>query len=563
MAYINKKTRTLFFTTSPRTPGKMIPEIALLVDQFAAEPWNAQTQAAFSEALAQQDSFEGSINQKDPALSARDRITRAPKALGFVDLKPVVALTAAGEEYLYGNFPEEALLRQLLKFQLPSPYHRLSREPPVDFFVKPYLEIIRLVRHFGTLAFDELMLFGLQMTNFNKFGEIVGKIEEFRVAKAKARGSYKNFLDARCESVIREVYAEDIAAGHTKTRESKNSSAGAFIRTKRGNLRDYADACFRYLRATEAVAISQRGHSLSIAPDRVEEVDYLLETVPREPVFVDDEAAYKKYLFDPWAPKLLSDDRDLLAARLKLLDPQLAIDGMSTSDLKGHELLVRAERRQNRLDRQIHDIKRHRQYDSIQEVFDGILGQEFYDNPLMFEWNMWRAMVMLDGGQIEPNFKLDDEGQPLSTAAGNMPDIQCDYGDFRVVVEVTLQSGQRQYDNEGEPVARHLGRVKALTGQDAYCLFVAPRIHDATIAYFYTLHRVSVQHYGGKSVIVPVELAVFRKMLEGGLRAAFEPSPEHMKRLFEKSAGVAASAVDERAWFNAMRDYALGWPFGN
>ena len=47
-----------------------------------------------------------------------------------------------------------------------------------------------------------------------------------------------------------------------------------------------------------------------------------------------------------------------------------------------------------------------------------------------------------------------------STAQGNMADISCDYGDFRLTVEVTMQSGKRQYEAEGEPVTRHLAKVK-------------------------------------------------------------------------------------------------------
>lgn len=68
---------------------------------------------------------------------------------------------------------------------------------------------------------------------------------------------------------------------------------------------------------------------------------------------------------------------------------------------------------------------------------------------------------MLDGGNIKGNFKFDDVGQPLSTASGNMPDIECDYDDFVLSVEVTMQQGQRQYESEGEPVARHYGQMKS------------------------------------------------------------------------------------------------------
>lgn len=34
--------RTLFLTTSPRTPNKMIPEISLLIEHFTGEKWNKE-----------------------------------------------------------------------------------------------------------------------------------------------------------------------------------------------------------------------------------------------------------------------------------------------------------------------------------------------------------------------------------------------------------------------------------------------------------------------------------------------------------------------------------------
>lgn len=45
MAYL--KSKTLFFTTSPRTPLKMIPEIEVLEKYFEGELWNKDTQIEF------------------------------------------------------------------------------------------------------------------------------------------------------------------------------------------------------------------------------------------------------------------------------------------------------------------------------------------------------------------------------------------------------------------------------------------------------------------------------------------------------------------------------------
>lgn len=94
-----KSSRTLFFTTSPRSPKKLIPEIALLVDNFSGQTWsgNEQMQEEFARALAATTTFEGDTSKKHSAFSARDRITRSPQGLGFVDLSPTIQLTDAGE----------------------------------------------------------------------------------------------------------------------------------------------------------------------------------------------------------------------------------------------------------------------------------------------------------------------------------------------------------------------------------------------------------------------------------------------------------------------------------
>ena len=89
----------LFLTTSPRTPEKMIPEIELLINRFDGNHWNKNTQTSFMEVLREADFYNGS-GTNDPAFSARDRMNRAPKSLGFVVLAPNIQLTPAGKQLL-------------------------------------------------------------------------------------------------------------------------------------------------------------------------------------------------------------------------------------------------------------------------------------------------------------------------------------------------------------------------------------------------------------------------------------------------------------------------------
>lgn len=558
MAYL--KSKTLFFTTSPRSPFKMIPEIELLEKYFVGKVWNKSTQVEFIKKLAEGKDFQGEGSVKEMAFSARDRINRAPKALGFVNLKPTINLTEAGRRFISGKRTEEILLRQLLKFQLPSPYHKEPEQFEGIFGVKPYLEILRLIYELGTVSFDELMIFGMQLTHYLKFEEIVAEIKQFRRMKAYAKAGYKVFRGEYLRREVEKIYQSDIVKGKTQTRESKDKSLDKFIKTKAGNLRDYTDACFRYLRATGMVEISQRGHSLSIMPEKKKEVSFILNNVDRKPIYIDDEEKYKEYLFDASLPILYSDDKMRLLKQVsEVLGEEENLAEKSIEQLKNELEEEIQSRKTTILEQQVKRLKEYKEYDDVMTMFDDIKSNSLYDAPLMLEWNVWRAMTMLDGGEIKANLKLDDKGQPMSTAQGNIADIICEYGDFGLAVEVTMQSGQKQYEMEGEPVSRHLAKLKKETGKEAFCLFIAPKINEACIAYFYALHTMNIVFYGGQSVIVPLELDIFINMVEQSYRAEYIPKSEQIKEIFEYSLEQAKIAKNENEWYAKIKEKALNW----
>lgn len=560
MASLNNK-RMLFFTTSPRTPFKMIPEIELLSNNFSGQKWNKQTQVGFIELLSQEGFFNGKGSKNNLDFSARDRINRAPKALGFVSLNPTIESTEVGKLFVTSKRKEEILLRQLLKFQFPSPFHTQPTKGNTDFWVKPYLEILRLIYHFGTLSFDEVMLFGLQMTSYKMFDDIVKKIEDFRIEKVKYQGKYKQLKENIQKDIILNLFDEEINSGQIKTRESNEKSIRKFISTKSSNMRDYTDACFRYLRSTGIVNISQRGRSLSIATEKIPDVEFILSTVDRNPVFVDDEERYTEILYNSTLPVLYTDNEEVLIQKLSEYTSMTSSQIRELSFHEKKECLFEAieDKKQSILNQQIVNIKDYKQYDDIMNTFDDIEQKNLLDIPLMLEWNTWRAMTMLDGGLIKANLKFDDNGVPMSTAQGNMADIFCDYEEYGLTVEVTTAGGQKQYEMESEPVSRHLAKYKKETGKDAYCLFIAPKINEACIAHFFMLHKMNIAFYGGKSVIVPIEINTFRKMLTDSYKVDYQPNPTQVKSLFDYSLEVAEKADNEVEWYTKITEKALNW----
>lgn len=548
----------LFLTTSPRTPEKMIPEIKLLTQYFENQEWNTDTQTSFMETLRAEDYFWGT-GSNDPAFSARDRINRAPKALGFVSLSPVIQLTDAGKVLLSSKRKEEIFLRQMLKFQIPSPYHKLTKKA-ANFKIKPYLEIIRLVRTLGSLRFDELQIFGLQLVNWQDFDSIIKKIEEFRILKTQTKLSYRTFKTNYLNKELSQIYEERILKGETKTRESKDKSLEKFLKTQTSNTHDYADACFRYLRATGLISVSHIGKTLSIIPERVADVDFILENVSRDPIFIDDLNAYVNYLSNPTIPELLTDDKKALIKKINNEFPEIILSETDNIEkLKDLFFDLLENRKNNIINTQIKKIKDYYLYDDIQNTFEQIETNKLYDAPLMLEWNTWRAMTMLDGGNIKANLNFDDYGKPLSTAAGNMADIICDYDDYMLNVEVTMSSGQRQYEMEGEPVTRHLGKLKKSIDKPCYCLFIAPQINEACISHFFVLHHLNLTIYGGTPTIVPLPLNIFRKMLEDSYKANYIPSPKHVQEFFEYSANIAKQVENEQLWYSKIIEKALNW----
>lgn len=385
------KTRTVFAFTSPRTIEKIIPEIQVLIDSFIGQEWNTNTQIAFFHELFNSEFYEGSKMPDNISLAARDRITRAPKALGFVDLKPKIGITKVGEKLLSGKRTNEVIAKQLFKFQLPSPYHKI----PVgrDFNVKPYLELLRLVKELSNISKAEIAIFFVQMTNYSKFEFVVTAIKKFRFDISKHKGNRKAFIDDVFTKEILKIYAEDIRANNLKTRESGEATLSKFVNTKKSNHVDYADAFIRYLRATQFVSFEKKTFRMIIAPSRVAEVDFILKNVDRKAAAFRAEADYKKYLFNPDSLMFLTDDRKYLEKQLTKLSVRFA----PTSSIEALKDLLEeteAKRISDVIEETTVALKNYKEFDDIIDVFGKIQKKEVPDPPLYLEWNIWRAMVM-------------------------------------------------------------------------------------------------------------------------------------------------------------------------
>ncbi|RFM30297.1 AlwI family type II restriction endonuclease [Deminuibacter soli] len=550
------RTRTVFSFTSPRTIEKIIPEIQVLIDFFNGKEWNTKTQIAFFEKLFASQFYEGSKMPGDAAFAARDRITRAPKALGFVDLNPKIALTKPGAQLLSGKRIHEVIARQLFKFQLPSPFHKIPDDR--NFNIRPYLEFLRLVKELDMISKTEIAIFFVQLTHYKKFNETVEAIKKFRNDVTENKGNRRAFIDEVFTREILKIYADDIGAERFKTRESREETLAKFVRTKKSNHFDYADAFMRYLRATQLITFDKKTFRAIVAPARAEEVAYILKNVPRQISNFKTAGEFKNYLYDPTSLPLLTDNRGYLEHHLSKLrvpfNERLTIEQLKDKlEQEEGKIITHA------IEKTTISLKEYRQFDDIISVFRKVQLREVPDPPLYFEWNVWRALVMMNYAKdIKGNFTIDLDGVPLNSAVANKPDIEADYGEFKMIVEVTMSSGSKQYEMEGEPVARHYGRAQLSSDIPVYCLFIAPKINENTLAHFFNTNRFNTKAYGGKTKIIPMSLTHFIDFMTIARDKGFTDS-QILKSYLDKIIARNATAEDEAVWFQQIENSIPTW----
>ncbi|HLA55537.1 MAG TPA: AlwI family type II restriction endonuclease [Flavobacterium sp.] len=549
------KTRHLFAFTSPRTIEKIIPEIRLLSQNFAGQKWTTKIQGEFYENLFSSDFFEGESKAKDIGFAARDRITRAPKALGFIDLKPTIQLTEVGKQLITEKRSNEIITKQLLKFQLPSPYHTDKHN---RFFVKPYLEFLRLVKTVGSLSKTETALFFLQLTKINKFDDVVTKINRFRADKDKWQGNRKLFVEQCFVKEISEIFAEEIENNKTGTRESSDNSFANFVKTKKQNMGDYADAFIRYIRSTQLITFQPKTYRVIISPSKIEEVDFILNNIERNPISFKSERQFKDYLFSAANILLFNDNRELLVRKLRKLNVPFD-DSFTLEELKDFLDFSEEKIKNEKIQETSLQLKNYKEFDDILDVFEKIQKREIPDPPLYLEWNVWRSMTMINYAiSVNGNFTIDTDGVPLNTASGNKADIEIEYETFKMIVEVTLSSGNTQFNMEGESVARHFGTMQNASEKPVFCFFIAPKISDGALAHFFNLNRLHTRAYGGKTRILPMNVTNFVQFITTAKNTNFSNSKtlhDYLDNLINQNQNIE----DEVIWFDNIKRSIESW----
>jgi hypothetical protein len=565
--------------TSPRNPYKVSDDLSLLLE-FEGRIWNRETQLRYADRLASSDLFEGTVSPNNADFSARDRINRSPKTFGFVefDEQNTIHITEAGRQLIDKRDLDELFTKQLLKWQYPSP--KYDSEEYGQFKIKPFYECLKLIKELEGLSKMEMAIFLFNYINNNNYRSLVNEIHTYR----EERSSYQNVVERKAFDInyfrqrLRRLYAEEISSGdiHVRERNGNPSSVEDFIDTKLRNNRDYADAAMRYFTATGLVTISSADFRLRILDIKQSAVEYILTTINRDPEPFDNLEVFKANLANPTAPLLLDDNQEKLIENIEELsvvsniEVEEGLNSLSITQLKEKKIELTNTIKNERVGSQIEKLKNYENYEEVMEVFDKIKDQRdvgIPDKSLYLEWNTWRALNILDDGDIKTNMGLDLDGMPINYAPGKKPDIVCYYNNFVLVVEVTMARGLRQYEMEGEPIARHLGDIRRelTTNGDSrpvYGILVAPNINEALLAHLFMIRRTNIRYYGGSVLFIPINIDSLQSMLEVAKNLNGVNSRNILEFVYWVDSS-ANSSENETEWFNGIVGRMPLWVEGN
>ncbi len=220
---------------------------------------------------------------------------------------------------------------------------------------------------------------------------------------------------------------------------------------------EYPDEFIRKMRLTGLISLRGAGRFVDINRNEQEKVDYVLSTYTEYKKF-DSEVSYFNYVS--------TIDENLITLTTKAVADsdkdkylQKWVDVFSWDAIK-QELL-------NLSNKSL----------SSDEVL------KYLPNPVRLEFLTALAIKSkLPNIKVIPNYPIDDEGVPTSTAGGNgnMGDIECFENKDGILVEVTMAEGRAQTMMEIWPISRHLEEFSKKTDK-SMCYFVAPSIFSDSI----------------------------------------------------------------------------------
>ena len=507
---------------------------------------------------------------EDPPMRGRQSANPLNK-LGFSiakDTAGVIKITSLGNLFVS---PESDIgyifFKSLLKLQFPNPWSDDFTDKK-GFNIRPFIVVLHLLNKIKKLSREEFAIFCPTLIHFKDIDRYPKYILKLRSLESKSE------KDKFIKKFLKEFYG-------TKS----------LTRIQIDNLFDYGDNAMRYFRLTRYFRVTKQPLGrwvIELEPARTKEIEQLLALYDGSAIKFKSVNEYIDYLSDidkpelPWeldyekskdvalslidiVKKDFDGLTDVLKAKVAEAFESIVNTDLNTLDSKGIASFVNKLRN---LRSEIIEIKRgnvlRKNINQLKNILSVFKDKKRFRElePVEFEHMISQCLKIInDEVEIKPNCILDDEGNPIGFAPGNKADIEGYYESFNSIFEATLDVSRHQVYRESVPVMRHLRDFEGVnTGKPAFCVFVAPRVHNDTFNYFW--YSVKYGFEGRKQSIVALDLAHFMDILEFFINAIEQRknfTHRNLKTLFELIASNATGKESSTSWFADVSKIIKDW----
>jgi len=544
--------------TTVRNPHRLREALQLFITKMGGRPFERDEQQKYLNELV-----KAGLVDSDRVVEGDDggrKFASAFKQLGFVtdwSRGKSWDMTSVGTMLIeHPELEELIFLRQLMKYQIPSPLESGKRVQ--SFHVRPFRLLLRFLKRASEenltgLTKFEIALYVmniLEEDDDNAFEVAMLNIKEFRIGYNAIIGKVnKNrYINQKLEIVAAKADLQP------------------------GSLLDYADSNGRYALMTGL--LTTRGNKLAISEARLPIVDAIL----LDGTSLIPEMDYLKLFYDPDIPLLPTDDLLFLKGEVAELENRFVelatLVGetatlpsqpaeMTISELQAYEIRLRDKLRDVR---EIQFYRNQCSVTALEEIKDLLEdintgAKTFFGGsdyaPAYLEWAIWRLFLAINEivGSVSSTrgFRIDEDINPIHHAKGGAADLTFTYTDYKLVCEMTLTNGSRQFVAEGEPVTRHVFKsIEMSDGKPVYGLFITKKLDPNTIDAFYKARYWKSYKKSVLTPIVALEIEQVLQLLE--LIKIQGMTVVHFRELLDRILELQDAHPNGPAWYEAYSD---------
>lgn len=328
------------------------------------------------------------------------------------------------------EFEQQAFLNAFVKYQSNSPFRRVRNENVPLILLLEVIKKLNSDKDFNDAGISKFELPLVIYWKDNDAEKLYQRIKKLR----------KDFGYSPSWEVITEICRDEIMEGQDIVRDDKSIMV------------DYPDEFIRKMRLTGLISLRGGGRFIDINKNEQEKVDYVLKNYSDYEKY-DTEESYFEYIST-------IDENLVSVIAIPITAEEQDQYLKKWTDIYSWET-IRIE--------MINLAEKHLTKDKI---------LKYLSNPVRLEFLTALAVKSkFPNTKVIPNYPVDDEGIPTSTAGGtgNTGDIECYENVNGILIEVTMSEGRTQTVMEVWPIARHLQEFGKKT-KKSMCYFVAPSI---------------------------------------------------------------------------------------